>query len=399
MSKIIKKNYIGAFLVMLFALLLNISAFAAAQVAVKIPIGVTLEGERASSEQVTVTMTPLDGAPEFDETSITLDAKKGERVEAQFTKTFAEPVNLRYEIRETAGTTDAYTYDDTVYTAVVFVENDFDKGGLKASVVKVYKDDDSTTKQDAADFVNKYEPAFIDPPITKVVTNDSGTAPDTAKFHFTMKAEDKTSPMPLGSNDGQKTIEAGAGAIEFGEILYEKAGTYIYKVTEEKENLSYFTYDETTYTVKAEVEKVNGKLTATYTINDGTKDVTEIRFDNHYNSGTGTETRTGITRGTTGGGNGSGGGGGGGSSTGGTGVPAGSVLGAVREAVENSPVGQVLGAAREKVENSPVGKVLGATRGAVRTGDNSIMTISAICFLIAVAVLIGWSRAYMKRRL
>lgn len=383
MSKIIKKNYIGAFLVMLFALLLNISALAAAQVAVKIPIGVTLEGERASSEQVTITMTPLDGAPEFDEMSITMDARKGERVEAQFTKTFTAPVSLRYEIREQAGTTDAYTYDDTVYTAVVFVENDFDNGGLKASVVKVYKDDDPTTKQDAADFVNKYEPAFIDPPISKVVTNDSGTAPDTARFHFTMKAEDKTSPMPEGSSDGQKTVEAGAGAIEFGEILYEKAGTYTYKVTEEKEDLRYFTYDNTTYTVKAEVQKVNGKLTANYTINDGTKDVKEIRFDNHYKRTTSSTS----------------GGGGGGSRAGSPGIPTGgSVLGAVREAVENSPVGQVLGAAREKVENSPVGKVLGATRGAVRTGDNSLMTVSGICFLIAVAVLIGWSRAYMKRK-
>ncbi len=381
MSKVFRKNHIGAFLVMLFALLLSISAFAATknEAAVTIPVGVTLEGDRASSEQVTVTIKPLDGAPEFDQTSITVNAKKGERVQSQFTKTFTEPVNLKYEIKETPGTTDAYTYDDTVYTAVVFVENDFDNGGLKASIVKVYKNGDTKTKQDAADFVNKYEPAFIDPPVSKVVTNDAGTAPDTAKFHFTMKADDKTFPMPEGSTDGAKTIETGVGAVEFGEILYEKVGTYTYKITEEQESLSNFTYDNTTYTVKAVVEKVDGKLTATTIINNGSADVTAIVFNNHYKKK-------------------SSGGGGGGSSGGGPGIPTGTtgtVLGENRE----SPVGQVLGAAREAIENSPVGRVLGATRGAVRTGDNSLMMVSAICFLAAIAVLIGWFRAFIKHNI
>ena len=79
---------------------------------------------KASSEEVTIKMTPLDGAPAFDQTSLKVQAKKGETVKAEFTKTFKEPVNLRYEIREIAGTTDAYIYDDTVYTAIVCTEND-----------------------------------------------------------------------------------------------------------------------------------------------------------------------------------------------------------------------------------------------------------------------------------
>ncbi len=381
MSRVFRKNYIGAFLVMLFALLLSISAFAETknEAAVTIPVGVTLEGDRASSEQVTVTIKPLDGAPEFDQTSIILDAKKGERVQSQFTKTFTSPVNLKYEIRETAGTTDAYTYDDTVYTAVVFIENDYDNGGLKASIVKVYKDGDIKTKQDAVDFVNKYEPAFIDPPVSKVVTNDAGTAPDTARFHFTMKADDKTFPMPEGSTDGAKTIETGVGSVEFGKILYEKAGTYTYRITEEQESLSNFTYDNTTYTVKAVVEKVNGKLTATQIINNGSAEVTEIVFNNHYSKSSSGKTNRVTPR----------------SSSSDDDDSPGNVLGAERE----TPVGQVLGAAREAIENSPVGQVLGATRGAVRTGDNSFMMVSAICFFTAIAVLIGWCRAFMKSKI
>ena len=389
------KKYIGAFLVMLFALLLNICAFAATakyEAAVKIPVRVTLEGEKASSEEVTIVMTPLDGAPAFDQTSLKVQAKKGETVEAEFTKTFKEPVDLRYEIRETAGTTDAYTYDDTVYTAIVFVENDPETMGLKASVVKVYKDDDPATKQDAAIFINRYCPAEIAPPVNKVVTNDSGTAPDTAKFHFTMKAEDKTFPMPAESVDGSKTVEAGTGKVEFGKIEYEKAGTYTYKVTEDKEALANFTYDTTEYTVKAVVEKKAGVLTATMIITRGTEEVNSIDFNNHY-----AEKKEGGSPT-------------GGSPTGGSGGSdtddkeywdpvEGSVLGAVRDAIEDSPVGQVLGAARDKIGESPVGQVLGAVRGATRTGDNSFMMISALCFLTAIVVMIGWVMAFMRRRM
>ena len=51
------------------------------------------------------------------------------------------------------------------------------------------------------------------------------------------------------------------------------------------------------------------------------------------------------------------------------------------------------------INNSPVGEVLGAARGAVQTGDNSFMMVSALCFLAAIAVLAGWTRAFIRRRM
>ncbi len=382
MSRILRKNYIGAFLVMLFALLLNFGAFAATkyEADVKIPVKVTLEGEKAHDENMTITMTPLDGAPEFDQTSVTVEAKKGETVEAQFTKTFTEPVSCKYKIEQTAGTIDAYAYDSTVYTAVVYVEND-DDGGLKASVVKVYKDEDKTTKQIAAEFVNIYAPADTDPPINKVVINDEGTAPDDVKFHFTMKADDSTYPMPEGSVDGAKTIETGTGSYEFGVMEYEKVGIYTYTVTENNDGVANFTYDDTAYTVKVVVEKIDGKLKATRTVTQGSETLDSITFTNHYSKSSGGKTNR-VTP----------------PSSSSDDDPPGNVLGAVRDAIENSPVGQVLGAAREAVEESPVGQVLGATRGAARTGDNSFMMVSALCFIAAVGVLVVWTREFIKRR-
>ena len=127
----------------------------------------------------------------------------------------------------------------------------------------------------------------------------------------------------------------------------------------------------------------------------GDENVNSIDFNNHYS-----EKKESSTSG-----------GGGGSPSGGGSSSSdtdsneywdpdeGSVLGAVRDAIENSPVGQVLGAARDKIEESPVGQVLGAVRGATRTGDNSFMMISGLCFLTAIAVLTGWIMTFLKRRM
>ena len=412
MSRVLRKNYIGAFMVMLFALLLSMSAFAAEYKAdAEVKFSVTMQGEKASSEDVTVTITPVKGAPEFDENSVTVFAKKGETVEGSFKMTssnpepvyesaaygetagntngFIEPGDYEYEVRQTSGNTDAYVYDDTVYKVIVAVRS-VDGYNLKSSVI-AYKNTDEKVK--SIEFVNKYEPCFSDPPVKKVVINDDGTAPDNAKFRFSMKADDPKYPMPEGSVDGVKTITTGVGEYEFGNMYYEKEGTYTYKVVEENDGLPHFTYDGTMYSVKVVVEKKDGKLVATRTITYGDLVADIATFTNHYDSGSSKNNSSSSS-----------------SSTSSDGVhrsdwndseeyndPSGSVLGAVRDAIEDGPVGQVLGAARDLVEDSPVGQVLGAVRGATRTGDNSFMMVSGLCFLAAMAVLVGWITTFIKR--
>jgi len=438
MSRVLRKNYIGAFMVMLFALLLSMSAFAAEyKTDAEVPFSVTMKGEKASSEDVTVTITPIDGAPEFDQDSITLYAKKGETVKGSFKMTstaggtaptddpssaydpsaeyesgayesgaagettgetsgyvapkgFVEPGDYEYEVRQTSGNTDAYVYDDTVYKVIVAVRNNEDYN-LEATVL-AYKNKDEKAKQDI-EFINIYEPCFSDPPVKKVVISDEGTAPDDAKFRFSMKASDKTYPMPEGSVDGVKTITTGVGEYEFGNMYYEKEGTYTYSIVEENDGLPNFTYDGTMYTIKVVVEKKDGKLEATRTTYKGTTLADIALFENHYRKSSGSN-NSGSSTTTT-------------SSDGSHrsdwndgeeyNDPAGSVLGAVRDAIEDGPVGQVLGAARDLVEDSPVGQVLGAVRGATRTGDNSFMMVSGLCFLAAMAVLVGWITTFIKR--
>ena len=78
MSRVLRKNCIGAFLMMLFAMILSMSAFAATSVDVEIPVKVTREKDDAFSEKLltlSVNMTPCDGAPAFDQSSITVKAR------------------------------------------------------------------------------------------------------------------------------------------------------------------------------------------------------------------------------------------------------------------------------------------------------------------------------------
>jgi len=386
MSRVLRKNCIGAFLMMLFAMILSMSAFAATSVDVEIPVKVTREKDDAFSEKLltlSVNMTPCDGAPAFDQSSITVKTQNDETVKVSFTKTFTEPGDYKYEIRQSKGDIEQYVYDDTVYYAVVSVRYD-EKYDLISSVL-AYKDvyGDKTAKQDIR--FDNYT-CFSDPPVKKVVINDEGNAPDDVFFCFSMKADDKSYPMPEGSVDGVKTIMTGVGEYEFGNMYYTEEGTYTYKVVEENNGLPYFTYDGTMYSVKVVVEKKDGRLIATRTIYNGEYVADLINFKNHYNDGSGKS-------------NGSGGGAKGSDTDGEPhDDPAGRVLGAVIDTLDKSPAGRVLGVIRDELEDGPAGRFLGALRGEVRTGDNSFMMVSALCFMAALAVLAGWVKAYISRK-
>ena len=426
MSRVLRKNYIGAFMVMLFALLLNISAFAETgkyEVDAKIPVSIKMEedGEKDSVKKMTATVriNPLDGAPAFYQDELTKEVEEGKTETVTFTKKsdssidpsqasgyvsgFTDVGDYEYEIIQTKVTGDGldeYLIDETVYRVLVSVRyNQYND--LVSSVVACKEEDitdvedfyaENAPKQDKIEFVNYT--CYSDPPVKKVVVNDNGKAPDDVKFRFSMKADDKSYPMPEGSVDGVKTITTGVGEYEFGNMYYKKEGTYTYKVVEENDGTPHFTYDGTMYSVKVVVEKnADGKLVANRTITYGDLVADIATFTNHYNSGSSASNSSSSS-----------------SSTSSDGVhrsdwndseeyndPSGSVLGAVRDAIEDGPVGQVLGAARDLVEDSPVGQVLGAVRGATRTGDNSFMMISGLCFLAAMAVLVGWITTFIKR--
>lgn len=72
---------------------------------------------------------------------------------------------------------------------------------------------------------------------------------------FVLTAKD-SAPMPEGSQDGVKEVEAAANStFSFGEILYTEPGTYEYSVTRNAEEIEGIVTDESAYNVSVEVSE------------------------------------------------------------------------------------------------------------------------------------------------
>ena len=230
----------------------------------------------------------------------------------------------------------------------------------------------------------KLTPVKLDPPVRKLITDQYGNSiTSDEKFEFVM-APSADAPMPEGTAAGTpKTVTAGAGGVEFGEISYTTVGgPYVYTFTEKAGSSSRWTYDNSVYTMTVNViRNAEDKLEAQKTITKNGAEVSTVEFKNSY--------RKSSSGG--GGGSSSGGGPGGNPSTdpnGPTGKPT----------VEpEGEVGRVLGAVRDKLADTPVGRVLGASRRA-KTGDESSMRTYGAVFGGAVVLLAAWGVTYKKKK-
>lgn len=229
----------------------------------------------------------------------------------------------------------------------------------------------------------KLSTAKLDPPVRKIITDQYGNSiTSDEKFEFVMTPS-ADAPMPEGTAAGTpKTVTAGAGAIEFGEISYTTVGgPYVYTFTEKAGSNARWTYDDSVYTMTVNViRNAEDKLEAQKTITKNGAEVSIVEFKNSYRKSSG---------------------GGGGSSSGGgpKGDPSTDPNGPTGQpTVEpEGEVGRVLGAVRDKIADTPVGRVLGASRRA-KTGDESSMRTYGAVFGGAVVLLAAWGVTYKKKK-
>ena len=229
----------------------------------------------------------------------------------------------------------------------------------------------------------KLSTAKLDPPVRKVITDQYGNSiTSDEKFEFVMTPS-ADAPMPAGITAGTpKTVTAGAGEIEFGEISYTTVGgPYVYTFTEKAGTNSRWTYDDSVYTMTVNViRNADDKLEAQKTITKNGAELSIVEFTNSYRKSSG---------------------GGGGSSSGGgpKGDPSTDPNGPTGQpTVEpEGEVGRVLGAVRDKLADTPVGRVLGASRRA-KTGDESSMRTYGAVFGGAVVLLAAWGVTYKKKK-
>ena len=139
------------------------------------------------------------------------------------------------------------------------------------------------TTYDGYDIRNTYVPpeTIVIPPVEKTITGNPGEDV-TFTFRLTGLAN---APMPEGSTNGQKTISIkGAGTADFGQIKFNRVGTYHYTITEIKGDRPGWTYDKTIYNLTVTVTERTGRLIADKVLTkaDETQALAKAVFTNKY---------------------------------------------------------------------------------------------------------------------
>lgn len=126
--------------------------------------------------------------------------------------------------------------------------------------------------------------AVIHPSVTKIIT---GTPNSSSTFTFEMTAVTPNAPMPAGSVNGKSAMTiTGADTRNFGDIVFDTAGTYEYKISEVGGGAAGYIYDNTVYTMTVTVTKTGSVISQTteYKKQDGTA-ASGLVFTNKYESG------------------------------------------------------------------------------------------------------------------
>jgi len=177
-----------------------------------------------------------------------------------------------FTVSEIAGANAGITYDKTVYTVTVEVEDD-GVGGLKYT--KSVKNGNTAVSSIA--FNNSYaiaDDASVSVPVvaTKTLT---GMTLEANAFSFVLKN---------ANGDVVETVKNNAsGKITFADLKFTKVGTYTYTVSELKGDNAGITYDNTIYTVTVTVtDNQSGGLAYTVAFSNASGAVQEMVFKNTY---------------------------------------------------------------------------------------------------------------------
>ena len=169
----------------------------------------------------------------------------------------------KYKVREVKGDAAGYTYDDTIYTINVTVE---DAGNGTLTVTPVIHSSEATSEDATVtgmEFTNTYTTSGqIALGATKTL---EGQTLEAEQFSF--QATEMDADGKAVENGYSETVKnADGGAITFPIITYKQSGTHYYQITEVKDEKPAYQYDESKYVVKVDVTDDNaGKLTAKVT--------------------------------------------------------------------------------------------------------------------------------------
>lgn len=244
---------------------------------------------------------PEDGAvmPEDTKAAITLTPDESEETSSAAGQDgfgaiqFIHAGTYEFEIKEIDDEKAGYGYDRSTWILTVKVEDVGGKLQVAKDGVQYAKADNTGANVAAAAFENCYSTteAFYDPKVVKALTGDP--TPVNKTFIFTLArneaAEEAGTPEDGAIiSNGQTTI-TGAGDGNFGNITFDKAGTYHFTIAEVPGSDAGYTYDPLSWDLEVAVEDRDSVLTVvshTYTRTDADgQEVTsdeEATFTNDY---------------------------------------------------------------------------------------------------------------------
>lgn len=171
-----------------------------------------------------------------------------------------------------------FTYDSSVYELTVTVTDS--AAALTAEITRFVRviGGNAAAVTDIV-FENEYNP-------TPASFTISGTKLLTGKImrgdEFSFKVEKVTADAP--AVPGNQTVQNSAnGSFTFGTIIFDKPGTFVYKVTEQDKGAAGYTYDKAEYLVTVTVnDNAEGALYSSYKITKNGQESEEIVFNNTF---------------------------------------------------------------------------------------------------------------------
>lgn len=129
-------------------------------------------------------------------------------------------------------------------------------------------------------------------PLDRVIelTVSGRKIPSDASYDITLEREDEKTPMPeeAGDRSPYTVTMTKAGAVDFGEIIFESPGDYAYRITQTTEDRNRFTFDRSVYRMAVKIlrSQDGGKDFLTYKIGiqkEGDAEKTDRAvFENSY---------------------------------------------------------------------------------------------------------------------
>ena len=188
-----------------------------------------------------------------------------------------------YTIKEVEGNLAGYQYSSEAITAKVTVRAGADNN-LHTDVGYFNKNGEQLTNPSITNTYESPDSVTAELGVKKLYKDKSSgdaKAISNGQFSFVLNAIGNDTPMPTDAVDGRKTVTTGASSngstdVKFGKILYNKAGTYTYKIEEQKGDNSSITYDTTpiTATVKVTLDEETNKYIVSVTYQKGSDEET-----------------------------------------------------------------------------------------------------------------------------